>query len=271
MGKRKRTVHTVKRHGTGDLRVMRNSLMWVACITIWGYEIPAGAAAQGHVDVWGLCRALPNPPWSGAGELTLVVWVWESLFWCHELSWQADQLSYYPGQDPGLWVDPPQHLLHLWTVGACEGADPIASKLQDLHDTGQEQDIWEESRGGSCIDSIAQARDIQPVQCSDSLQWTFPSKAVWAKGCLCFYVCLCVCVHVFLCLCSILCVCVCLCECLCDVCTSTCVCVLFVGTFKSELVLEERRGRDTHKNKHTHRHIHRHTCTHPHITYYTHT
>lgn len=66
------------------------------------------------------------PPLAGqAGELVLVAQVQESR--------EADQLSYHPGPDP---ASP-----HLRTPGAFNRAGPSEPKLQDLHDTGQQQDI----------------------------------------------------------------------------------------------------------------------------------
>jgi hypothetical protein len=65
-----------------------------------------------------------------AGELALVVWVWES--------WWADQLSYHPGLDRPKalsWFTPTS--THLQTAGVLEGAGPTGPKLQDLHDIGQ--------------------------------------------------------------------------------------------------------------------------------------
>jgi len=54
-----------------------------------------------------------------------VVCVWES--------WEADQLSYYPGTDPGYGLD--QHLPYLGTVGALGRTNPADPKLQNLLDT----------------------------------------------------------------------------------------------------------------------------------------
>ena len=45
-----------------------------------------------------------------------------------------------------------------------EGAGPTDPKLQDLHDSGWQQDIWEESLWGSSIDSVAEARGNVPDQ-----------------------------------------------------------------------------------------------------------
>lgn len=68
-----------------------------------------------------------------------------------EDSRQADQLCYNPG--------PPQHIPYLRTAKACEGA--AEPKLEDLHDTGQQQVIWEEALCGSDIDSMAKGRDLE--------------------------------------------------------------------------------------------------------------
>jgi hypothetical protein len=89
------------------------------------------------------------------------------------------QLSCHPGPDPGLRIGPPQNLHHLWIVGMPERCGPAASKLQDLRDTGWHQDNWEESWWGSSIDGVTEARDLEP----NTLQWTFSSEDVWAKGC----------------------------------------------------------------------------------------
>jgi hypothetical protein len=94
--------------------------------------------------------------WGSAGELALVVWIQES--------WWADQFSYYWCPDLGLGVVPSQHLPHLWTARSHEGASPADPKLQDLHDTEQQQDSWEESWWWSGIDRIAEARGIEPHQ-----------------------------------------------------------------------------------------------------------
>jgi hypothetical protein len=42
-------------------------------------------------------------------------------------------------------------------AGVHEGAGPIDPKLQDLHDTGQLQDIQDEEERGSSIDRVAEA------------------------------------------------------------------------------------------------------------------
>ena len=73
------------------------------------------------------------------GELT------PPLAWEAWESWQADQFSYHTGSDPGFELIPPQHPPHLWTAGVCEGDGSTDPNLQDLHDTGQQQDISEES------------------------------------------------------------------------------------------------------------------------------
>lgn len=39
----------------------------------------------------------------------------------------TDQLNYYPGTHPGLWVGTPQHLPYLWSTRVHEGTDPAES------------------------------------------------------------------------------------------------------------------------------------------------
>jgi hypothetical protein len=46
-------------------------------------------------------------------------------------------------------------------VGMCERASLDDSKLQDLHDTGQQQDNQEKSWWGSNTDGITKARDLE--------------------------------------------------------------------------------------------------------------
>ena len=78
------------------------------------------------------CR-IGRTGWGSAGELALVVWVWES--------WWADQFRYHPGPGSGLCVGPP----NIYGARACKGACIADPKLQDLHHTGWQQDIQEES------------------------------------------------------------------------------------------------------------------------------
>lgn len=72
-----------------------------------------------------------------AGVLALVV--------LEQEGWQTDQLSFYLGPDPSLWVHRPQHQPHLWTAGWYKGEGPADPKLEDLHDPGQPEDIQEDS------------------------------------------------------------------------------------------------------------------------------
>lgn len=77
-----------------------------------------------------------------------------------------DQLSFHPGLHPGFWVVPPQYLPHLWTAGALEETPHADPKLRDLHDTGQQQYIWEESQWeASIVYRVAEARDLEPDPC----------------------------------------------------------------------------------------------------------
>lgn len=44
---------TMKRGGPGDRRVVRSSLMWIACTATWDHcQLSAHPAANGHVFVW---------------------------------------------------------------------------------------------------------------------------------------------------------------------------------------------------------------------------
>lgn len=104
------------------------------------------------------CRKWAN--WSNAGELGLLASVREN--------WQADQRSYHPGWEPGLWVGSPQHSLHLWNAGACEGAEPEYPQLHDLRDTRQRRDIQEESQWEPRIEGVAEARGPDSLQCDFS-------------------------------------------------------------------------------------------------------
>jgi hypothetical protein len=72
------------------------------------------------------------------------------------------QLRYLLDTDLGLWIGSTEHLPHWWTVGGCEGANSTNPKLQNLHDTGQQQDIWEESQWGYSIDRVVEARGLVP-------------------------------------------------------------------------------------------------------------
>ena len=49
----------------------------------------------------------------------------------------------------------PKSIYYLWSIGACEMASPADPELQDLHDTGRQQEILEESQWGSSIESVA--------------------------------------------------------------------------------------------------------------------
>jgi len=87
-----------------------------------------------------------------------------------------DQVSQIPLRpNPELLIDRP----HRWTDGVHWVASPTDAKLQDLHDTGPPEDIWEESQWGSSIYRVALARG--PHQTNKSVQWTFASKEAWTR------------------------------------------------------------------------------------------
>ena len=62
-------------------------------------------------------------------------------------------------QIQGFVLAHPTILSYLWTAAACKGAVVAESKLQDFHDTWQQQGIWEKS--GEDIDSVAEARGLK--------------------------------------------------------------------------------------------------------------
>jgi hypothetical protein len=49
-------------------------------------------------------------------------------------------------------------------IGTCERASPVDPKLQDFHDTGQQQDNQEESWGESNFDGVREDRGLKPDQ-----------------------------------------------------------------------------------------------------------
>ena len=81
------------------------------------------------------------PSQSSAEELSLVMQVRERP--C------ADQLNNHPDPDPGLLSWPIPKSTSSANCGgmrgACERGSPAEPKVKDLHDTGQQQDNWEES------------------------------------------------------------------------------------------------------------------------------
>jgi hypothetical protein len=97
-------------------------------------------------------------------------------------SWQADQLSYLPSPDLGLWVPTPTSTPSMNYWSTWRAASPTDPKLQDLHCTGQWQDIPKESWWESSIDSVAEARG--PITDQQSLQWRFANKETGWKGAL---------------------------------------------------------------------------------------
>lgn len=94
--------------------------------------------------------------------------------------------SFFSDPDPGLWVGPLQYPSHLWTAGVrrATSTDP---KLQDFHDTGLQQDNWEEFWWASSIDNVAETRVFDPDQrliatriCKQKTIWT-KEYAVWHR------------------------------------------------------------------------------------------
>lgn len=146
----------------------------------------------------------PGPRWFECGraspkkvlrvELSLLLaaccagWVsWEVLWRATLLvtkreSWWADQRSYCPGSEPGLWVGLSNiHLISEWLEYVKRlvptPADPMP---KDNHDTGQ-QNIREESQWGPSMDWVAETRGLKPEQNIPIVKNT--SKDVWTTGC----------------------------------------------------------------------------------------
>jgi hypothetical protein len=122
------------------------------------------------------CLPLPSPHTISCSpgevdstvELALVEWTqvsWPGGWMNGEPeSWWADQLTYHPGSDPGVWDGLPQNLRCLSTGKVHEGAGPTELKLQDLHDTEQQQDIHKKSLWGFSINGIEENRGLEPNQ-----------------------------------------------------------------------------------------------------------
>lgn len=47
-------------------------------------------------------------------------------------------------------------------VGTYEGASLADPKLQELHNSGQQENNWEEFRRGSNINGVTEAGDLEP-------------------------------------------------------------------------------------------------------------
>jgi hypothetical protein len=152
-----------RRSGPGFIRVEN-----------WPYYSPASTSG----------RVGPEPHRGSTVELVPMAWVLVSQPQGHEhrrvgsvlvgcsigwASWgrvgklilQADQFRYLSDQHTGLWVGLPQYLSCWWIPGVRKGSGPTDLKLQDLHDTGQQQNILEESQWGSSIDSVAETRGLE--------------------------------------------------------------------------------------------------------------
>lgn len=101
------------------------------------------------------------------------------MLWAQE-SWQGDWLSCHLGPHQCIWDYTSQQWPHAWTARAYERASFADQKLQELHDTGQPQNIQEQSWWGSNIDGVAAARGLHRTD--DSMQWIFATKDMCTKG-----------------------------------------------------------------------------------------
>lgn len=113
-----------------------------------------------------------GPGSMGAWELALVTCTWES--------WQANQLTYHPVLDPRLWTGSPQYVPQLWDAGSHKWTSPAERKLQDLNDSGPQQDIRKESQRGTSTDDVVEARGLKGDQWLTAVN--IVTKAVWTKG-----------------------------------------------------------------------------------------
>lgn len=120
----------------------------VGMLALRAWEQESSKALAGPASQWGIGAVLESRPWRckcwRAGKVTSSATTQAQI--------QDSELSH------------PNIYLHLWTARACEGFGTADPKLQDLHDTGQQQEIWEESQWRARIDGIAEARGLEPYQ-----------------------------------------------------------------------------------------------------------
>lgn len=86
------------------------------------------------------CPLLPG----ALGELTRAMVRAPPWWWGWRRAGGPSNPHYYPGPEPGqCTMSTPPHSPHLQTAITSKGADPADLKLQDLHETGQQEDIQE--------------------------------------------------------------------------------------------------------------------------------
>lgn len=150
---KKRSLCSVKREGTGNQRVVTNSLM----------------CCHYHLRLWWCLSSVRLPTRWDMQEN-----------WTHPSSAQGRRpgrlatLLPTQAQIQSSEQPPPQYLPNLWSATAREEASPAETKLQNL------QDIWRKSSWGSSVDGITESWVLN--QSNDSLKWPFPIKAVCWKG-----------------------------------------------------------------------------------------
>lgn len=145
-----------------------------------------------HLSNAAIQRADPAACLGKIVEVTLVLWVWqaglkgvraaklvslhavcyigwdiqgnaEELTWVdtYRKSWQAEQTSYHPGPESGLWDGPPQHPPCCWTAEACKGSRSTATgsswhKIAIVYPRGAPM--------MPSVTDIADARGLEPNQ-----------------------------------------------------------------------------------------------------------
>lgn len=81
-------------------------------------------------------------------------------------------------QNQGLIVNAPQHPSPLRPAG--RGGGLVDPGLQDLHSTGQQSDVQEESLWGSSVSSVAETRGLWPmILCNECLHAKMYGKGVY--------------------------------------------------------------------------------------------
>lgn len=122
---------------------------------------------------------IAGPGSLGSRALALRVWVWKN---CPD-----DQLSYHLGPDPGLCIDPPQHLPHLWTIEVRETLGPAVPlcnftqefrvpKLPSLD--GSELSLW----GGWLVSVAGVVNVCSPSGSHGSVRQRRNTPEIWRSG-----------------------------------------------------------------------------------------
>jgi hypothetical protein len=139
----------------------------------WACPIPCGCTSSGHR------RA--GPGGMGMGEPAQRAWekkshpllaatstelsragLESSPWWCVcRRALRLTKSAPTQAQIQGFELAHHNYLPHLRASGTCEGVGPTDPKQPDLHDTGQQHDIWKESGSGFSVDGVAEARGFK--------------------------------------------------------------------------------------------------------------